>query len=450
MKAQPYPEYKPSGVKWLGDVPEHWAVIPIKHLVSTPITDGPHETPGIFNEGIPFVSAEAVSSGEINFAKIRGHISPEDHLRFSKKYHPQRGDIYLVKSGATTGRVAMVDTDKEFNIWSPLAAIRANPSIVDRFFLFFYLQSREFQKAIELSWSFGTQQNIGMGVIQNLDAPIPPVPEQTAIAAYLDRETGRIDELVAKKRELIERLKEKRTALISRTVTQGLPADLPAETLAKLEEVVGEKLPLRALLKSSGVDWLGEIPAHWKIVPLQYAFYNLDRRRIPVTGEDRANMEKRYPYYGASGIIDRVEDYIFDETLILVAEDGANLLSRSTPLAFLAKGKYWVNNHAHILRPAGGDIRYWASLLQIYDYTPLVTGAAQPKLTSERLGGIRLPCPPPHEQLAIATYLEKETASIDMLASKVEAAIERLQEYRTALITAAVTGKIDVREEAKA
>jgi type I restriction enzyme S subunit len=157
-------------------------------------------------------------------------------------------------------------------------------------------------------------------------------------------------------------------------------------------------------------------------------------------------MEKTYPYYGASGIIDLVEDYIFSETLILVAEDGANLLSRSTPLAFLASGKYWVNNHAHILKPLGGDIRYWVAVLQTFEYTPLVTGAAQPKLTSERLGSIKLPKPPVAEQIAIAEFLDCETAKLDLMMAKVEAAIGKLQEYRTALITAAVTGKIDVRK----
>lgn len=207
MKLPAYLRTKPSGVEWLGDIAHGWAIRPIKHLVSTPVTDGPHETPEIFDEGIPFVSAEAVSGGRINFDKIRGHITADDHKRFSRKYKPRLGDIYLIKSGATTGRVAMVETDIDFNIWSPLAAIRCDPRKVDKQFLFFYMQSKEFQTAVELSWSFGTQQNIGMGVIQNLAVPLPSLPEQGAIAAFLDRGIGRVDRLVAKKRELIERLR---------------------------------------------------------------------------------------------------------------------------------------------------------------------------------------------------------------------------------------------------
>ncbi len=205
------------------------------------------------------------------------------------------------------------------------------------------------------------------------------------------------------------------------------------------------RFPAYPNYKPSGVEWHGEVPEHWEVVRVRHCFQNLDHRRFPVSGEDHSSLEKIYPYYGASGIIDYVDEYLFGETLILVAEDGANLLSRSTPLAFLATGKYWVNNHAHILKPVFGDIRYWLGVPQAYDCTPLVTGAAQPKLTSERLGSIALPQPPSGEQRAIANFLNRETAKTDTLVSKVETAIERLQEYRTALITAAVTGKIDVR-----
>jgi len=199
--------------------------------------------------------------------------------------------------------------------------------------------------------------------------------------------------------------------------------------------------------KPSGIEWLGEVPEHWEVKRLKFLFRNLDCRRIPLSAEERSYMEKKYPYYGASGIIDSVEDYIFNESLILVAEDGANLLSRSTPLAFVAEGKYWVNNHAHILKPQCGPLRYWEGVLQTYDYTPLITGAAQPKLTAENLGIIPLPAPPINEQHFIATFLDRETARIDALIEKVRQSIDLLREYRTALISAAVTGKIDVRKE---
>ena len=123
MSFSRYPKYKASGEEWLGEVPEEWEVLPLKRIVEIPITDGPHETPQFVDEGVAFVSAEAVSSGKINFAKIRAYITLEDNARFSKKYSPKLNDIYMVKSGATTGVTAIVEDRTDFNIWSPLAVI---------------------------------------------------------------------------------------------------------------------------------------------------------------------------------------------------------------------------------------------------------------------------------------------------------------------------------------
>lgn len=215
----PSVKLKPSGVEWFGDVPEHWEILALKRIVDIPVTDGPHETPEILDEGIPFVSAEAIKNDKIDFTKIRGFISIEDHKKYSLKYKPHRDDIYVIKSGATTGNIAMVETDDEFNIWSPLAAIRPNQKVSFPRFLFHFVKSKEFFTSIQLGWSFGTQQNIGMSVIENLFVTLPPLPEQEAIAAFLDRETGKIDALIAKVEDAIVKLKEYRTALISAAVT---------------------------------------------------------------------------------------------------------------------------------------------------------------------------------------------------------------------------------------
>jgi type I restriction enzyme S subunit len=209
---------KDSGVAWLGQVPEHWEVSAIKRVVTTPVTDGPHETPTFVEEGIPFVSAEAVATGRIDFEKIRAYISAEDHARFSRKYVPRIHDIFLVKSGATTGTVAIVETERTFNIWSPLAAIRVG-SRAHPYYVFYFMRSQNFQEAIALYWNYGTQQNIGMGAIQNLAVPQPPIKEQEAIAALLNRETAKLDELMREAECAIAVLQERRTALISAAVT---------------------------------------------------------------------------------------------------------------------------------------------------------------------------------------------------------------------------------------
>jgi len=209
---------KPSGVEWLGDVPAHWEVMPLKRIVSAPITDGPHETPVFVDDGVPFVSAEAVSSGVINFDKVRACISTADHARYSLKYAPQLHDIFMVKSGATTGITAIVEDRTDFNIWSPLAAIRCNSGSVPHFVLNF-MRSRHFLEAVTLNWSFGTQQNIGMGVIEKLACTVPPVEEQVVIANFLKIETAKLDILVTEAQHAINLLQERRTALISAAVT---------------------------------------------------------------------------------------------------------------------------------------------------------------------------------------------------------------------------------------
>lgn len=214
----PKVKMKRSGVAWLGEIPEHWGVRAIKHIVSTPVTDGPHETPEFLDEGVPFVSAEAVSSGEIDFTKIRGYISEECHKQYSLKYLPKRGDIFMIKSGATTGITAIVETDREFNIWSPLAVIRCN-SESNPYFVLNFMRSLNFQEAVALNWNFGTQQNIGMGVIENLFCPVPSLEEQKAIAHYLTSFTKQFNTLIAEANSAIELLKERRSALISAAVT---------------------------------------------------------------------------------------------------------------------------------------------------------------------------------------------------------------------------------------
>ncbi len=440
---KPYPAYKDSGVEWLGEVPEGWEVSRIRFIVSTPVTDGPHETPEILDEGVPFVSAEAIFDGKVNFNKIRGYISEEDHQKYSRKYLPKKGDIYMVKSGATTGRIAIVETEEEFNIWSPLAAIRCRDSIVNRYYAFYYLQSTVVKSTIETSWNFGTQQNIGMGVIQNFRIPTPPLPEQTAIAAFLDRETGRIDALIAKKKRLIELLAEKRAAVISHAVTKGLDPDAP--------------------MKDSGVEWLGEVPEHWEVLHLKQVFSDVIYG-ISEVADVEGNFEMLTMGDINEGVVTcpqkRFVDHV-DRKLLL--RDGDLLFNRTNSLDLIGKVGVF----------EGGDNVTFASYLvrlrftddstpYYFNYllnTPTILARArvvalpsigQANLNPNRYGYIVVCKPPKSEQIQIVQYLENEVEKLKSLITKNQAAIAKLQEYRTALITAAVTGKIDVREETEA
>lgn len=207
-----------TDIEWLGELPQHWKLLRLKQIVAVPITDGPHETPQFYDEGVPFVSAEAVSTGRIDFAKIRGFISEEDNRKYSLKYTPRMHDIYLIKSGATTGISAIVEERTDFNIWSPLAAIRCGKE-AHPYFMLHFMRSKNFLEAIALNWSFGTQPNIGMGVIENLPCPVPPMDEQIAIVEYLKCETDKLNNLIAEAQQAIALLQERRKALIYAAVT---------------------------------------------------------------------------------------------------------------------------------------------------------------------------------------------------------------------------------------
>lgn len=209
---------KDSGIIYYDMIPSKWGKGKVLNVLSMPITDGPHTTPEFYDEGIPFISAEAIKNGKIDFNLKRGNISKKFYDECSLKYVPQRGDIFMIKSGATTGNVAYVDTDIIFTIWSPLAVFRCNKGMNYKF-LYYFLQSKGFQQQIQQKWSFGTQQNIGMRILESLLILLPPLSEQQEIAEYLDKKCAKIDELIALKQQKIERLKDYKKSIIYEYVT---------------------------------------------------------------------------------------------------------------------------------------------------------------------------------------------------------------------------------------
>ena len=323
--------------------------------------------------------------------------------------------------GATRGRVAILGIEAAFN--QACAAITLGEKMHGEYAKYYFIFAYDF---IRDNGNETSQMNLSAGIIAKTKILIPPIQEQNAIAAFLDHETAKIDGLIAKQERLIAVLQEKRQALISNAVTKGLNPDVP--------------------MKDSGVEWVGEMPADWKLGKLKHFVAFLDGKRVPLSAEERGQRQGEYPYYGASGIIDYIDEYIFEQDLILVGEDGANLVNRATALAFVATGKYWVNNHAHILKPHDGCLGYWTERIEAIDIEPFVTGSAQPKLTAEALSDLIVAAPPTiKERQEIFGYLTKERELFDLLESKARIAIELLRERRAALIFAAVTGKIDVR-----
>lgn len=209
---------KDSGVEWIGEIPEGWEVRKLLSLLDMRVIDGPHESPKLYDEGIPFISANAIENNRINFEKKRGYISKKYSEECSKKYTPKVDDILMIKLGATTGQIAIVTTNRKFNIWVPLAAIRSGDSIIPKY-LFYTLQSFNILIQTKLNQTFGTQETLGVKTIEKFRILLPSLDEQQAIADYLDQKCAKIDAAIESKEKLIEKLTEYKKSLIYEVVT---------------------------------------------------------------------------------------------------------------------------------------------------------------------------------------------------------------------------------------
>jgi type I restriction enzyme, S subunit len=211
------------------------------------------------------------------------------------------------------------------------------------------------------------------------------------------------------------------------------PSDEPASVL--LERIAAEKQRLfkeGRIGKSKSLPPVGEgevpfaVPEGWEWVRFGDATINRDAERVPVASAIRAGRQGPYPYYGASGVIDCIDDYLFDKTLLLIGEDGANLLLRSTPIAFFAEGRYWVNNHAHVIDGISLDLlQYVGIFINATDLAPYVTGTAQPKLNQAKLNSIPVALPPLPEQRRIVAKVDELMALCDRLEARLTAAREK-------------------------
>ncbi|HSW29772.1 MAG TPA: restriction endonuclease subunit S [Longimicrobiales bacterium] len=272
--------------------------------------------------------------------------------------------------------------------------------------------------------------------------PLPPLPEQRAIAAFLDRETERIDTLVAKKKRLLELLDEKRTALIARAVTKGLDPDVP--------------------LKGSGVEWLGKVPERWEVTALKKLGSFQAGAGFP--DEEQGLADEELPFFkvgdmaaASDGVTmtdprhtvsretaTRLRAAVLPTGAIVFAKVGAALLLNRR--RFLGQPSCIDNNMMGFL-PGTCDAQWAFHWLAALDLGRLANPGAVPSVSEGQMRTISVPLPPLPEQRAIAAYIDRETARIDALKTKIQKAIDLLKEYRTALISAAVTGKIDVRGE---
>jgi len=419
MNLKPYPVMKDSGVEWLGQVPKHWRVEPGRCVL---------QTKSVANTGLRETRVLSLSYGRII-------VKPEEKLRglvpesFETYQIVDPSDIIIrstdLQNDRTSLRVGYVH-DRGI-ITSAYMCLHPLRDLTNDYG-YQLLNTYDLSKVL-YGFGSGLRQNLGWNDFKYMPILVPPVEEQDAIVRFIDYVDRRIRRYIRAKRKLVKLLEEQKQAIIHQAVTGGLDPDVP--------------------LKDSGVEWLGQVPEHWEVTRVKTEFECLNSRRIPLSSSERGAMTlRRYDYYGASGVIDKVDDYLFDDELLLIAEDGANLVLRNLPLAIVSRGRYWVNNHAHILKPRRGDIEYLAAVMECLDYKPWISGAAQPKLTKDRIMAIAIAVPSPDEQDTIMEWANAETDPIRSAITRANREIELLNEYRTRLIAEVVTGKLDARETA--
>ena len=249
--------------------------------------------------------------------------------------------------------------------------------------------------------------------------------------------------------ELLARIREEKLAMVERgelkpkdvkgdtvifTGSDGLPYEKRADG-KDVAKCIEEEVPF-------------DLPKGWSWARFGSYLLNKDSERIPVSVADRKELKKIYDYYGASGVIDKVENYLFDKPLLLIGEDGANLVARSTPIAFIARGKYWVNNHAHVL-DAGTELqlRYVESYINSINLERYLTGSAQPKLNQDRMNTILIPVPPLPEQRRIVDALDKYLTLVDEIERDRAELDVLLAQLKSKVLDLAVRGELTERDQ---
>lgn len=436
-KHRPHPKYLPSGIEWLGDIPEHWQIKPLKYLVrffsgGTPSKDNPEYWSG----QIPWVSPKDMKSTFV--LDTEDHIS-ESAVRESAACLVGEGTLLMVvRSGILRHSIPTAMPTRPVTFNQDIKALVPKPGLAAKY-LHYLIRGNQSSLLVMWRREGATVESIEHELLANFAVPLPPLEEQSAIVDFLGHETAKLDALIAKKQRLIALLKEKRAALISHIATKGLDASVP--------------------MKDSGVAWLGEIPAHWEVWKASHAFGYIGSGTTPNTS-DLEFYDGDVPWVTTSELR---EGYIADTTAkltqraleehsalrlyqpgtLLIAMYGATI----GRLGILAVDACTNQACCALSEPKQLDTKFafywlWAARTSIIN---LSSGGGQPNINQDAVRSLRICTPPLPEQRAIADYLDSETTKLDALIAKLRIHITKVQELRTALIAAAVTGKIDVR-----
>ena len=421
-----YPRYKPSGVEWLGDVPQHWVVKRLKRI--TTITYGESH------------SNEDCKEGNSPVYGSNGIVGYNDTSN-------SQGNTIIIGRKGSFGKVKYSNVSC-FAIDTTYYIDKRNTNSNLRW-LYYLLYSLRLDSYSQDSAVPGLSREDAYSEL----VVHPSKKEQKAIAKFLDNQTRKIDDLIEAKRELLEILKEKRQALITRCVTKGLPAGAEEKAGLSPEDARKAGLSPNRKFKPSGIDWIGVIPEHWEVKRLKYLTYLINEKK-------EVCEENKYPYLGLENVeswkgnIVNLNNNFGPTGISNVFKSKDILFGKLRP--YLAKAcavnfDGICSSELMVLRTRNMNRHFLLYTLLSDFFIKIVNsstyGAKMPRANWEFIGNMKILVPPQKEQKAIANYLDKQTQKIDDISKEVNEAIKRLSEYRTALISAAVTGKIDVRQE---
>lgn len=417
-KYKPYPTYKDSGVEWLGEIPAHWEVAPVYARYEVALGKMLDEKRIRGESSGPYIRNVDVQWDSVNTQDLP---TMDFFPRERKRYGLLPGDL-LVCEGGEVGRTATWQGKiEECFFQKAIHRVRTlSEKDIPRFF--FYLMRFLAASGVFVAGSNpNTINHLTAIQLRHYRALFPPRSEQVAVSFHLDRETTKIDALVAKKERLIGLLEEKRTALITRAVTKGLDPDVP--------------------MKDSGVEWLGEIPVHWNVKQLRWAITFQRGHDLPADDREEGDV----PLVSSSGMSSKHSRAVAVAPGIVTGRYG------TIGQFYLMDQPYWpLNTTLYSIDLHGNKPRFLRFMLM--NLAPLfllhAVKSAVPGVDRNDIHADHTALPNWAEQHAIADYLDREMAKIDALLAKIQEAIDRLKELRTALISAAVTGKIDVRETA--
>lgn len=362
------------------------------------IIDYRGRTPPKSDQGIPCISAANVKSGRIDLSST-SYVSQETYDEWATRGFSKSGDV-IITTEAPVGEVAEMPGDQIYLLTRRVMALQPNPKLLHNRYLLFALQSPYVKRELNMISRGTTVPRVLKTDITDIEIRVPSLAEQKAIAHIL----GSLDDKIELNRQINATLEAIAQALfkswfvdfdpvIDNALSTGNPIPQPLQARAEARKALGDqRQPLPEVIQKQFCDRfvfnddLGWIPEGWELKTLSNAADLWDSKRVPLSKNDRSSRNGPFAYYGDSGIVDYVDDYIFDGEYLLISEDGENLRSRKTPIAFVARGKFWVNNHAHVLTGTNNVCNQHIMLLfRTLDINPYITGAVQPKLNQASL-----------------------------------------------------------------